>query len=792
VSQVTAGGLTRPTIGDILLSHGFVDSGTLAAAAEDQERTGQPLGQILVERGAITRLELASALAEQWAEAPAPGRQSSEPSSGTPASTPAWDLPAKPAVIDDDTYALRVQSAVSDLARRVGAAEPLLAEVERLASQSVSPEALEAGLAEVQEHVDASFERVDGLESRLEGVTTRLDQVTDGLEEAFGEMQAGAAELAERLSMTAAAVTAAATEGDLEAQRQTLDSRLGELAASLGRELQQLDEARATIAVLAERPVLDPAIADRVEELAVRLDDLARMDDLAQLRAAFGGLEERLEAATDSAALAAVRHDVDQLRARQEVPPGLEDRLDDIDALLSEGVTGDIARLDDVEASVTDLTSRIESLGAVAASGSDADAIEELRGALEELGRRRHGDEETVARLEDLAATVSELASRPAADPGLAERIEGLALEGIAAHAVAADFRVVLEELADRGAIGELALAELAGRVEELTAGAAASHVEATVAGVRAEVDEIRRRLESDDAALADLRNAASELSAGPAGDVELAGRLTSLTARVDELAAAAEERVAALHDDSALEQLGLVVASARDELAVRLEEVATRLATLEDGAQAEVDAAGSPADLVALRAELAADLRAGLAGLTAEAPADVGWAREAARLGERIDAISALAGGGLTVGDSDAEEPARQSPVPTELETDTERELERLRMAIERMSMHLGEQERALAEVMRSRGVAQRLDELEARIDDIGAGAGVDGGGATTDAVASAGNSKEARALARRLDAAEATLEAEREKLFAKLERMGSSIDWRLQRLEAVHPTDS
>ena len=68
--------MTRPTIGDVLLSHGFVDAETLAGAAEEQERPGQPLGQILVERGAITRLELASALAEQWAEAPPAGRQS--------------------------------------------------------------------------------------------------------------------------------------------------------------------------------------------------------------------------------------------------------------------------------------------------------------------------------------------------------------------------------------------------------------------------------------------------------------------------------------------------------------------------------------------------------------------------------------------------------------------------------------------------------------------------------------------------------------------------------------------
>ena len=66
MSQVAATGMARPTIGDILLSHGFIDAEALASSTAEQERTGQPLGQILVGRGTITRLEFASALAEQW------------------------------------------------------------------------------------------------------------------------------------------------------------------------------------------------------------------------------------------------------------------------------------------------------------------------------------------------------------------------------------------------------------------------------------------------------------------------------------------------------------------------------------------------------------------------------------------------------------------------------------------------------------------------------------------------------------------------------------------------------
>ena len=211
--------MTRPTIGDVLLSHGFVDAATLAVAAEEQEKSGQPLGQILVERGAITRLELASALAEQWAEAPAPARSDDLVNGSHTATPPARSAPTEPTLIDDDSYALRVQAAVTDLARRVGAAEPLLAEVERRAAESVSSETLASSLAEARVHVDTLLERVDGFESVLEEVRSRLDQVTDGIEESFSEMQVGTAELAERIATTSAG---AASATYLETLRQTL------------------------------------------------------------------------------------------------------------------------------------------------------------------------------------------------------------------------------------------------------------------------------------------------------------------------------------------------------------------------------------------------------------------------------------------------------------------------------------------------------------------------------------------------------------------------------------------
>ena len=212
MTQVTTDSHARPTIGDILLAHGFVSREDLAAAIEEQQRSEQPLGQILVTRGSITRLELASALAEQWSMAPAPER-------------PGMDGSGRPSVvIDDDTYAVRVQSAVSELARRVGAAEPLLAEIERRAADFVSPQELEARLGEVRASIDLSLGRIEALESGVSTIAERLEEMTDGVEQAFADMQAGTAELADRLS--AVATSLAELSGSRRALRAVCGRRL--------------------------------------------------------------------------------------------------------------------------------------------------------------------------------------------------------------------------------------------------------------------------------------------------------------------------------------------------------------------------------------------------------------------------------------------------------------------------------------------------------------------------------------------------------------------------------------
>ena len=55
-----------PQMGQLLLEQGRVTHGQLESALEEQRRSGQPLGEILVGREVISRVDLAAALSTQW------------------------------------------------------------------------------------------------------------------------------------------------------------------------------------------------------------------------------------------------------------------------------------------------------------------------------------------------------------------------------------------------------------------------------------------------------------------------------------------------------------------------------------------------------------------------------------------------------------------------------------------------------------------------------------------------------------------------------------------------------
>ena len=60
--------LTARLIGTVFVERGLLSESQIRVALEIQRETGQQLGQILVERFGVSRHELASVVAEQWAE----------------------------------------------------------------------------------------------------------------------------------------------------------------------------------------------------------------------------------------------------------------------------------------------------------------------------------------------------------------------------------------------------------------------------------------------------------------------------------------------------------------------------------------------------------------------------------------------------------------------------------------------------------------------------------------------------------------------------------------------------
>jgi hypothetical protein len=198
------------------------------------------------------------------------------------------------------------------------------------------------------------------------------------------------------------------------------------------------------------------------------------------------------------------------------------------------------------------------------------------------------------------------------------------------------------------------------------------------------------------------------------------------------------------------------------------------------------------------LRAQVAA-LTAVSAGAHTAATDTVATDAAIARVAERLDGLEALEERIERLADTVAELPARAATngeSADEIDADLfQNEMERTRMSIERLTLHIAEHDRALSEMMRGRGVAQRLDELEARLVELATSRPAQAPSSpNTAGIVQRRELGEAahdmNRLVRRIEAAEEASHADREKLLTRLERMATSIDWRLQRLESAGET--
>ena len=158
----------RRRIGEVFFELGFITSEQLDAALVVQRRTGNRLGEILVEQGSLSRLDLASALAEHWEPQP--------PSRGTRP-----ELSLRPRHATDPIAAQA--SSLKALEERV---EAFGATLEQLESTRVN-DAVAAGA------------RFRGIDERLRALDVTLQSVRLEAERTVTSLQAEVSSLSRRV-----------------------------------------------------------------------------------------------------------------------------------------------------------------------------------------------------------------------------------------------------------------------------------------------------------------------------------------------------------------------------------------------------------------------------------------------------------------------------------------------------------------------------------------------------------------------------------------------------------------
>ena len=775
--------VAKRRIGDILLSLGFVDAEQLAKATAEQERTQQPLGQILVGHGAITRLELASALAEQWSDPAASIAISPRPAPG-PAPVPSPR--------DEAQYAARLQEAVADLTRRVQSNQPL--------------EGIDERVEELSRRIESTLARTQHIEAALATLAESLEGVTGGVEEAFAAQQTGTADLASDISR--------------------IESMLHEVAAKEqphvdGSSLAELEELRAAIADL--RGEIEGAdAADRVNALAARLDGLADpLQTVEGLGERLEGVVARIEAVEGATGVDELRASVLDLERRAAGIVGLEERLDRVEA----GPGGE-----QLHAALQSHEQELEALRGVLATVHDrpesAPELEERLLQIEERLRASAGSQaDLVTLVDDLGGRIAERTDSDASGDDVVERVGSLEsridtiladVEGSAAGISAQEVAAVDARVADLAR----ALDELRGEMARLSDGfvtpAQLAETVERLTGATAPDEELVTKLEALEARLSDgvvtpaqLAETREGLTGATAPDEELAARLEALEARLsdgvvtpDTLTQSlewamgerpvpvADEQVAELSAEIAALRLDVASLTRPPEPSSGSEE---RLAEIEARIEGLVMGRSEDTELAIRLGELEESRRADLDTVRALAQA-VEASRQEARASPRVadgeiaaitTALTELARRTAALEESQVPERETGLAVPELIS-----EVESVRLVLERVSLHLGEHDRALAELSSTRGVHERLEELTAVVRSLDQ---------PRPAEARSSRSKDAPpvsgdvgALLQRVEEAEAAAKQSNEKLMNRLERMASSIDWRLQRLESPPADDA
>lgn len=663
---------------------------------------------------------------------------------------------------------------------------------------------IDVGQAETAGADDAA---VASLSARVEQLALRLDEIVSTpepeLETLASRVEATAAlsaTLADGLGERIASLEETAREG-----RGALDRLASELEVLGSRTQEQLSELGG--------PSGDSAAFDdlqrRLEELAAsveRVPDAARLEDidarvaaLAEQRDSIGSLETRLR----------------ELEGRiPEVASATELRGEIRSAL--ESATAERASLSQ------ELMTRVEEM---TASGPRGDELAEVRERLDELASLSHEDaalrervDAMSARLDSVGALEAEIvAARDQIAAAEALRVADALAIGARLAGVEASTASHLQALADLdGRLADLA-ADLGWRSDDDSLTSDVADLRARIANVATQesTDALGRRVsevvDRAEAIAEDIRSSLTRLAD------ELNGRVDEfahgLDARIDELA----ERLGGLvaREEGARDES---IRAVRSELREHHHALASQLQAQLAEQRTELDRVRAERDVVlASTARLESLLEQGLADLSTRMTEEIAGARaaaehevgivrgETASLGSRIDEILGMREVDLQGGRSADERLAEQlDAIAEQRENDAEAarreaaelssrldgvagaleaETAAVRAIAEGMDGQLGDLRRRRLEDMAAAELAGA--ELAARLDDLALRT------AESTFEVERGIRDEILALSARVEGRDAEEIEAREELRSELERLASSMGWRLERIEESLASD-
>lgn len=583
-------------IGALFVEKGLVTQEQLELALEEQRSTGNRLGEILVERFEVSRLDLASALAEQWAEYERQGgspQQMSENRSPEPESTshpareewaPRQDEPELDAATKRPIGEIFVERGLISASDLEEALEEQRTSGQRLGEILVSRGNLSRlELASALADQWASFQKLRPPTTTSNGISEVVMPTPEVTQSVSAEAAVSASEVAslrdrlDRIDLELQRLASVSPEWrqSIDELSSSVDERLAAAEQSSAQEADARLGLRADVASLTSRvdeltqavsATEEPAIGDlpeRVDSLAMAIEaHETRVGELAQqhvagveeLRASLASLAERI---AESAAR-------DDWRASLgEIADAVHRRIDSVESTAgsaSRGATDDLrAELGEIAAHFREQFDRVDAELASRADGGDTgyltETIDRLSQRLETLAAAQ---EESRAGIDGVAGQIAGLGS---SSEGWRDEVEqlGVRLDAVSVQTADHESRqaehgsrldLLADEVMQRLGQQDRQIEQHFSRLEELRAGGPSA---AQVA------DELSARLDASEALAADAHSSLDDRIT--ALDQRLESSLAHSSAAVDSLRRELDDAVAGSLQPGSTERVERVLA---------------------------------------------------------------------------------------------------------------------------------------------------------------------------------------------------------------------------------------